>query len=57
MGRPLLKRAGAGPLEALAQIAEERQSLYEEVADLVVDVDGLSSRQVARQLLALLAPV
>jgi shikimate kinase len=56
-GRPLLKRAGAGPLEALAQIAEERQSLYEEVADLVVDVDGLSSRQVAQELLTLLAPV
>jgi len=56
-GRPLLRRAGAGPLEALAQIAEERQAFYEEVADLVVDVDGLSSRQVARELLALLAPV
>jgi shikimate kinase len=56
-GRPLLKRAGAGPLEALAQIADERQALYEEIADLVVDVDGLSSRQVARELLVLLAPV
>jgi shikimate kinase len=41
----------------LAQIAEERQAFYEEVADLVVDVEGLSSRQVARELLALLAPV
>jgi shikimate kinase len=56
-GRPLLKRAGSGPLEALAQIAEERRALYQEVADLVVDVDGLSSRQVARELLTLLAPV
>jgi shikimate kinase len=56
-GRPLLKRGGVGPLEALALIAEERQALYEEVADLVVDVDGLSSRQVARELLTLLAPV
>jgi shikimate kinase len=56
-GRPLLRRAGGGPLEALAQIAEERKAFYEEVADLVVDVDGLSSRQVARELLTLLAPV
>lgn len=56
-GRPLLRRAGGGPLEALAHIAEERQALYLEVADLVVDVDGLSSRQVARELVALLAPV
>jgi shikimate kinase len=56
-GRPLLRRAGLGPLEVLAQIAEERRAYYQEVADLVVDVDGLSSRQVARQLLELLAPV
>ncbi len=56
-GRPLLRRAGLGPLEVLAQIAEERQADYQEVADLVVDVDGLSSRQVARELLELLAPV
>jgi shikimate kinase len=56
-GRPLLRRAGVGPREVLAQIAEERQALYLEVADLVVDVDGLSSRQAARELLALLAPV
>ena len=56
-GRPLLRRAGLGPLEVLAQIAEERQAFYQDVADLVVDVDGLSSRQVARELLELLAPV
>jgi shikimate kinase len=56
-GRPLLRRPGGGPLDALAQIAEERQAIYQEVADLVVDVDGLSSRQVARELLALLAPL
>jgi shikimate kinase len=56
-GRPLLRRGVAGPLEVLAQIAEERQAYYQEVADLVVDVDGLSSRQVARELLDLLAPV
>jgi shikimate kinase len=56
-GRPLLRRSGHGPLEVLARIADERQAYYQEVADLVVDVDGLSSRQVARELLALLAPV
>ncbi len=56
-GRPLLRRAGLGPLEVLAQIAEERQAYYQQVADLVVDVDGLSSRQVARELLELLSPV
>jgi shikimate kinase len=52
-----LRRAGLGPLEVLTQIAEERQAYYQEVADLVVDVDGLSSRHVARELLELLAPV
>ncbi|HUC15154.1 MAG TPA: shikimate kinase, partial [Acidimicrobiales bacterium] len=56
-GRPLLRRASGGPLEVLAQLAEERRPYYQEVADLVVDVDGLSSRQVARELLGLLAPV
>jgi shikimate kinase len=55
--RPLLRRPGDGPLEVLAQIAEERHALYQGVADLVIDVDGLSSRQVARELLALLAPL
>jgi shikimate kinase len=57
LGRPLLRRAGAGPIEVLGQLAEERQTFYQEAADLVFDVDGLSSRQVARELLGLLAPV
>ncbi len=56
-GRPLLRRGGLGPLEVLAQIAEERQAYYQQVADVVVDVDGLSSRHVARELLEMLAPV
>jgi len=56
-GRPLLRQARGGPLEVLAQLAGERQAYYQEVADHIVDVDGLSSRQVASKVLALLAPV
>lgn len=54
-GRPLLERAGRRPAEVLAQLAGERQAYYQEVADLVVDVDGLSSGEVVSHVLAALA--
>ncbi len=41
--RPLL---GDDPLAALRRLDAERRPLYEEVADLVIDVDDLSTRQV-----------
>ena len=48
--RPLL---GDDPLAALRRLDAERRPLYEEVADLVVDVDDLSTRQVVTAVLAL----
>ena len=39
-GRPLLS-GPARPQEALERLAEERRPLYQELADVVVDVDGL----------------
>ncbi|MGC8626858.1 MAG: shikimate kinase [Acidimicrobiales bacterium] len=42
-GRPLL--AGT-PREAIERLVAEREPLYQEVADMVVDVDGLSPEQV-----------
>jgi len=42
--RPLL---GDDPLTVLRSMAEERRPLYEEVADLVLDVDGLSPAELA----------
>jgi 5-deoxy-5-amino-3-dehydroquinate synthase len=41
--RPLLD---SGPAEVLARLAAERGDLYAELADLVVDVDGLSADEV-----------
>jgi len=44
--RPLLTAAGKsgkeGPVEALTRIDAERRSIYEEVASVVVEVDGLT---------------
>ena len=48
--RPLL---GDDPLAALRRLDAERRPLYEEVADLVVDVDDLSTRQVVTAVLEL----
>ena len=45
-GRPLLSEPGA-----LERLAAEREPLYAEVADMAVDVDGLSPDEVARRLL------
>lgn len=50
-GRPLLQ-SEAGPREALARLSAERRLFYEEVADAVVDVDGLSVDEVAARVLA-----
>jgi shikimate kinase len=50
-GRPLLKsraEAGAdGPWARLEQLNDERRPLYETIADVVVDTDGLSAEEVA----------
>jgi shikimate kinase len=48
-GRPLLE---GGPAEALARLSAERAPLYEELADLVFDVDRMSPAQVVDALAA-----
>jgi len=52
--RPLLQ-GGDGPEAVLSTLDAERRRLYEEVADLVVDVDDLSPAQVVDRLCAALA--
>jgi shikimate kinase len=63
--RPLLARAGTGAgdgtgggrglVKVLAGLSAERRHLYEEVADVVVDVDELTVAQVARLVVAKLS--
>jgi shikimate kinase len=49
-GRPLLD---GDPVAALERLTAERRPYYEELADVVVDVDGLSPDDIARQIAAL----
>jgi shikimate kinase len=48
-GRPLL---GDDPAAALTRLEAERRPFYAEVADVVVDVDGLTPEQAADEILA-----
>lgn len=52
-GRPLL--AGHAPEDRLSALSVERRRLYEEVADVVIDVDDLSPAQVVDRLCAAMA--
>jgi shikimate kinase len=57
-GRPLLAASKAGPggaEEVLGRLAEERRQCYQDVADVVVDVDELSAEEVVERALAALA--
>lgn len=47
-GRPLL---GDDPGATLARLYEERRPLYEELADIVVDVEGLTPEEVVEEVL------
>lgn len=47
-GRPLLD---GGPQEALARLTDVRRPYYEELADVIVDVDELDSGRVADRIL------
>jgi len=51
-GRPLL---GDDPASALARIYEERRPLYDELADIVVDVGRLSPVEAVEEILGALA--
>jgi len=56
--RPLLSGLAGGPrgrggvAEALGRLAEKRRVFYEEVADVIVDVDGIPAEAVADLVLA-----
>ena len=60
-GRPVLPLAvpgdasATGLFEALERLAEERRALYQEVADVVVDVDDISAAEVSELVLARLS--
>jgi shikimate kinase len=47
-GRPLL---GDDPTEAMRRLLAERAPFYEELADIVIDVDGLEAAEVAERIL------
>lgn len=49
--RPLL---AGDPAFALARLSEERNALYEQIADLVVDVDGVAPNDLADEVAGLL---
>lgn len=46
-GRPLLK---SGPAQALKHLSETRAPIYQNVADLVFDVDRMNPREVANRI-------
>ena len=48
--RPLLQKGE--PEQILRNLAEERNPLYEEVADYIVDTDDQSARAVANQIIS-----
>jgi shikimate kinase len=48
-GRPLL---AGGPADALQRLDAERRPLYQQLADLVVDVDELDPRAVVDRIVA-----
>ena len=48
-GRPLLE---AGPAAALARLSEERAPIYQDLAELVFDVDRMSPPQVADRIVS-----
>jgi shikimate kinase len=50
-GRPLL---GDDPAAALRRLYAQRRPVYEELAQVVVDVDGVDARTVADRVLAAL---
>jgi shikimate kinase len=52
-GRPLLSGAG-GPAVALAQLYPQRRPVYEDLADLVVDVDQITPGEVVDKIVAAL---
>ncbi len=53
VGRPLL---GDDPAGAMLRLSQARAPFYEELADLVIDVDELAPEEVARRILSAVDP-
>jgi shikimate kinase len=45
--RPVLAGRGGDPGQSLEELVAERRPYYEQVADVVIDVDGISAEEVA----------
>ncbi len=52
--RPVLACRGRDPGEALEKLVAERRPYYEQVADVVIDVDGISAEEAAALVMAAL---
>lgn len=48
--RPLLENSTEGIRNRLARLLEERSPIYEQVADYVVDVDGKTPEEIAKEI-------
>ena len=52
--RPLLENSTEGIRDRLARLMKERTSVYEHVADYIVDVDGKTPEQIAAEIVEML---
>lgn len=50
--RPLLKAEAGGIAQRLSELLKERAPVYEHVADFIVDVDGKSADENAREVIS-----
>ena len=48
--RPLLENATEGLQDRIARLVKERAPIYEQVADFVVDVDGKTPEEIAKEI-------
>ena len=53
--RPLLHTSTESLRDRLANLLNERAPIYEQAADYVVDVDGKTPEEIAKEIIALLA--
>ena len=51
--RPLLENSTEGIRDRLARLMKERTSVYEHVADYIVDVDGKTPEEIAKEIVSL----
>lgn len=51
--RPLLENSTEGIRDRLSRLLEERSPIYQQVADYVVDVDGKTPEEIAKEIVAI----